>query len=127
MRREWRLRSGADYRRVRATGRRRANALFVMLAAPSPHGATAPTRLGIVTGRRVGGAVVRNRVKRRLREIGRLLHPRIAPGWDLVVIARPPIATEPFAAIEQAMRAALAELRLLDRPDVPACAPSSSA
>jgi len=127
MRREWRLRSGRDYRRVRATGRRRANALFVMLAAPHPSGPAAPTRLGIVTGKRVGNAVVRNRVKRRLREIGRCLHPRLAPGWDLVVIARPAIATEPFAAIDQAVRAVLADLRLLERPEVPSCAPSSSA
>lgn len=97
-----------------------------MLAAPSPHGASAPTRLGIVTGRRVGNAVLRNRVKRRLREIGRRLHPRIASGWDLVVIVRPAIAVEPFAAIEEAMRAALADLRLLERPEVPSCAPSSS-
>lgn len=127
MRREWRLRSGRDYQRVRATGRRRANALFVMLAASHPSGPDAPTRLGIVTGRRIGNAVVRNRVKRQLREIGRRLHPRIAGGWDLVVIVRPAIVSEPFAAIEQAMRSALAELRLLERPEVPTCAPSSSA
>ena len=126
MRREWRLRSGRDYQRVRSTGRRRANALFVMLAAPHPQGPTGTTRLGIVTGRRIGNAVVRNRVKRRLREIGRQLHPRIAPGWDLVVIVRPAIAAEPFAAIDRAMRAALTDLRLLEKPETPSCAPSSS-
>lgn len=98
-----------------------------MLAATHPDGPGAPTRLGIVTGRRIGNAVVRNRIKRRLREIGRCLHPRIAGGWDLVVIVRPAIVSEPFAAIDQAVRSALADLRLLERPEVPSCAPSSSA
>lgn len=97
-----------------------------MLASPHPPGTTAPTRLGIVTGRRIGNAVVRNRVKRQLREIGRRLHPRIAAGWDLVVIVRPAIVGEPYAAIDRAMRAALADLRLLEGPDIPSCAPSSS-
>jgi len=127
MRRDWRLRSGRDVRRVRDTGRRRADALFVMLAAPQPDGAAGPTRLAVIAGRRVGNAVVRNRAKRRLREAVRLLHDRLAPGWDLVIIARPALVGQPYAAIERALRTALADLQLLERPEPdPACAPSSS-
>ena len=49
-----------------------------------------PSRLGIVASRKVGGAVVRNRTKRRLREIGRALWPRVrADGRQLVLIALP--------------------------------------
>jgi ribonuclease P protein component len=46
-------------------------------------------RFGIATGKRVGGAVVRNRVRRRIREILRAEAPRLLPGWDVLVVARP--------------------------------------
>jgi ribonuclease P protein component len=46
-------------------------------------------RLGLTVSRRVGGAVVRNRVKRRVREWFRENHGAIGPGCDVVVIARP--------------------------------------
>ena len=47
-----------------------------------------PSRLGIVASKKVGGAVVRNRTKRRLREVGRALWPRVHPdGRQLVIIA----------------------------------------
>lgn len=41
------------------------------------------------TGRRLGGAVVRNRVRRRLREIIRTVAPQIREGWDIMLVARP--------------------------------------
>ena len=47
-----------------------------------------PSRCGIVTGRRIGNAVRRNRVRRRLREIIRREGDRIASGIQLVIIAR---------------------------------------
>ena len=46
------------------------------------------TRYGFVVSRRVGPAVIRNRVKRRLREATRALLPRLEPGWDLAFNAR---------------------------------------
>lgn len=49
---------------------------------------TATNRVGITVGKKLGGAVVRNRVRRRLREIYRLNEARFAPGWDIVVVAR---------------------------------------
>jgi ribonuclease P protein component len=48
------------------------------------------TRYGISTSRRLGGAVVRNRVRRRLRAALRALDAGIAPGWDVLIVARPP-------------------------------------
>ena len=61
------------------------------------HVAGEPSRLGIVASRKVGGAVVRNRVKRRLREVGRALWPRVRPdGRQLVFIALPAAAGAPF-------------------------------
>jgi ribonuclease P protein component len=48
------------------------------------------TRFGLSTGRKLGGAVVRNRVRRRLREALRVMAPSFQPGWDVLIIARPP-------------------------------------
>lgn len=46
-------------------------------------------RWGLATGKRLGGAVVRNRIRRRLREGMRAVLPRIDGGWDIMLIARP--------------------------------------
>jgi ribonuclease P protein component len=48
----------------------------------------ATTRFGFVTSRRVGNAVVRNRLRRRLRETLRLLQPQIVPGLWIVLVVR---------------------------------------
>ena len=48
----------------------------------------ATNRVGITVGKKLGHAVVRNRVRRRLREVYRLHECRFAPGWDIVVVAR---------------------------------------
>lgn len=45
-------------------------------------------RVGITVSKKLGGAVVRNRVRRRLREVYRLHEDAFAPGWDIVVVAR---------------------------------------
>lgn len=57
------------------------------------------TRIGLITSRRVGGAVVRNRVRRRLREIVRMLRPQIRRGLHLVIVARAAAATAEFALL----------------------------
>jgi ribonuclease P protein component len=46
-------------------------------------------RFGFATGRAVGGAVIRNRTRRRLREALRVMAPSFQPGWDVLIIARP--------------------------------------
>lgn len=45
-------------------------------------------RVGITVGKKLGHAVVRNRIRRRLREVYRLNEAAFAPGWDIVVVAR---------------------------------------
>lgn len=54
------------------------------------------SRLGITTPARLGKAVLRNRVKRRLREFFRLNQAAIPGGWDIVVNPREAVATAPF-------------------------------
>ena len=58
-------------------------------------------RVGVVTGRRVGTAVVRNRVRRRLREVYRVNQSRIATGWWLVLIARASASSASLQQLEQ--------------------------
>ena len=92
LRRADRLRSARDYTRVARDGERRASAHFVLLLAPQhgpgSEGRTAP-RLGLTVSRRVGPAVVRSRVKRRIRETFRARRALLPGCADVVVIARP--------------------------------------
>ena len=64
----------------------------------------APTRrVGLSTPRSLGGAVQRNRVRRRLRELIRERHGAIGTGWDLLLIARPESATASHAELRVAL------------------------
>lgn len=69
---------------------------FAVLSVLEHPGDETPARLGIITSRRVGGAVVRNRVRRRWREIFRAARPQLRPGLWLVLIARAPAAAAKF-------------------------------
>jgi len=86
------------------------SALVVMKALPN--GLTF-SRYGFSVGRRVGGAVVRNRVKRRLREILRLLP--LEAGWDIIFIARPKAASASFASLKKLVQGLLSRAGLLTR------------
>jgi ribonuclease P protein component len=70
------------------------------------------SRFGFSVSRRVGKAVVRNRIKRRLREVMRLRRQGIAAGWDIVVIARPPSARADYHEIERAVERLLRQAGL---------------
>ena len=56
-------------------------------------------RVGITVSKKLGHAVVRNRVRRRLREIYRLNEQRFQPGWDIVVVARVRAVKAPFSRL----------------------------
>ena len=72
------------FRRLYATSGQ-ANGYLVLYARPNRLGIN---RVGITTGKKLGHAVVRNRVRRRLREVYRLNEDKFTPGWDIVVVAR---------------------------------------
>jgi ribonuclease P protein component len=62
------------------------------------------TRFGMSTGRKLGGAVVRNKVRRRLREALRVMAPSFQPGWDVLIIARPPVTGADFQTVAGALQ-----------------------
>ena len=62
------------------------------------------TRFGMSTGRKLGGAVVRNRVRRRLREALRVMAPSFQPGWDVLIIARPPVTGADYQTVAGALQ-----------------------
>jgi len=68
-------------------------------------------RFGISTGRRLGGAVQRNRVRRRFRSILRTTPAGPGQGYDILIVARPASATASFDELRAALRGLLALLR----------------
>ena len=84
-----RLRSSDDFQRVRRGRRTSGSNLVVHYVRQTTSG---PTRVGFSVSKRVGGAVIRNLVKRRLREAVRHHLATLSGGWDLVVTARPSAA-----------------------------------
>jgi ribonuclease P protein component len=96
-----RLRKTSDFERVRQEGARM-RGRYCSLSAARALSLTneAPTRVGYITSRRVGGAVQRNRAKRLMRESVRLLATTISSSWDIVIIAHPSM-TEHCASFRQ--------------------------
>lgn len=88
--RENRLRKPYEFRRVRAEGRRIASPAFLLVKADRVDGKL--PRLGLVVSRRVGNAVVRNALKRGIREWFRSEGQELLGAADLVVVARTPAA-----------------------------------
>jgi ribonuclease P protein component len=94
------LRSTVDFQRIQGQSRSRAHPALLMRYRPNE---LDRTRYGISTGRRVGGAVVRNRVRRRIRAILRRHEGEVQPGWDILLVARPASAEASQAELEQAL------------------------
>src|SRR4029079_1301768 len=93
-----RLKLSRDFTRVRTEGRTVRGALLTIGVLRVTH--ETHFRVGLITSKRVGGAVVRNRVRRRLREIVRRNQHAVGSGIWLVIIARPAAASATFAALE---------------------------
>jgi ribonuclease P protein component len=100
MEKRHRLRDNADFQRLRREGQTLARPLIVLSFLPNGLGYT---RFGFAVGKRVGKAVVRNRIKRRMREAvrRRLQEGQIANGWDIVLIARRPIVEASFQQVDE--------------------------
>ena len=94
-----RIKQGRDFARLRQAGQR--TVLGCLIANWLRLPGAAQSRLGVVVGRKVGGSVVRSRVKRLLRESFRLHQHDFSGPLDLVLVARPSIAGRDFAGVEK--------------------------
>lgn len=100
MDRDFRLTSPTDFKRVRRTGRSYAHPLVVLVVSPNP---LDKPRFGVTTSRSLRKASERNRAKRRLRHALRPHVQNTKAGWDLVLIARPPVLDAPWDELTAAV------------------------
>ncbi|MGL4831671.1 MAG: ribonuclease P protein component [Propionibacteriaceae bacterium] len=89
-----RLRTSDDFRTCVRRGRRAGRQTVVVHACMPTAGSTTPTQVGFVVSKAVGNAVIRNRVKRRLRHLVRELLPSTPQGMTVVIRALPAAATQ---------------------------------
>jgi ribonuclease P protein component len=113
--RRTRIKRGRDFARLRQGGARLAVGCLIANWQRLPAGSA--SRLGVITGGRIGGAVVRSRARRLLRESFRIhQHDLVAP-VDLVLVARQSIAGKGFAEVERDFLTTLRRGRLLKPAD----------
>jgi ribonuclease P protein component len=101
------LSTDRQFQLVYDSGRSWAGKEIVVRALPN---GLALARYGFAVGRRVGKAVVRNRIKRRLREI--LRKAPLLPGWDIIFIARNPAAQADYKRLEKSVATLLVKAGL---------------
>jgi len=111
---ERRLKRAEDFRAVYRAGRRYGNRLVALYVLARGDG---PSRVGYTTGRGIGKATVRNRLRRRLREIGRRWERELGTGRDFVMVARTEAVEADFARLKAGVLAVLDEAARWEREE----------
>jgi ribonuclease P protein component len=106
-----RLKQGRDFARVRRVGERLVVGCLIANWQRLP--AASASRLGVITAGKIGGAVVRSRARRLMRESFRLHQRELSESVDLVLVARQSIVGKEFAEVERDYLTALRRARLL--------------
>ena len=105
-----RIKQGRDFARARTQGRRLTQGCLVLNWVAMPDGNA--SRVGVITGRRIGEAVVRTRARRLLREAFRLYQLHLSQPVDVGLVARQSIVGKPFGDVAGDYVAALKKARL---------------
>lgn len=106
-----RLKKNTDFQLVFKKGKSTANRQFVVYVLKFP--GRMECRLGLSVSKKVGNAVTRNRIKRKVKEVLRSLDDRLEQGSDYVIIARNPAANMTFAEIESSLQHVLKRAKVL--------------
>ncbi len=109
--RKLRLRNRADFSRVYRGGRSFANSQFAVYWFRQKD--ADPIRLGVSASKKIGNAVVRNRMRRTVKEIIRHMTDRIVPNIDIIIIVRKPAITMKYSDLEKSMNHVLKKAGLL--------------
>lgn len=109
--RERRIKQGRDFGRAKTLGRRLTQGCLIMNWVDLP--AADCSRLGVITSRKIGHAVIRSRARRLLREAFRLNQRCLSKTVDIVLVARNSIVGKGFSEVESDYLAALKKARLI--------------
>lgn len=104
------LKENAVFRRLYHRGTSAGSRYLVVYCRPNGSKAS---RLGFTVSTKLGHAVIRNRVRRRLREVYRLVEPDLKPGYDIVVVARSAAVEADFSLLERNLRQLCSKVELL--------------
>ena len=99
MKRATTVKENYEFRRIYAKGKSGVSPYLVVYCRPNRR---KNNRLGVTVSAKLGHAVVRNRVRRRLREIFRLSQPKMRKGYDIILVARRRAVTATYQELEKA-------------------------
>lgn len=101
-----------EFRRIYAKGRSGVSPYLVVYVRPNRRGYN---RLGVTVSTKLGHAVVRNRVRRRLREIFRLNQDKLTQGYDMIVVARTRAVHAEYRELDRAFLRTCGKLGLMEK------------
>ena len=104
------IKENRTFRRIYNKGRSAVTPYLVLYCRKSGRG---HNRLGVTVSTKLGGAVVRNRARRRLREVYRLAQPDMQQGYDIILVARARAVNGPYLKLTAAFYKACGQLSLL--------------
>ena len=110
MKAEITVKENYEFRRIYRKGKSVVSPYMVLYCQKNRQGRT---RLGVTVSTKLGKAVVRNRVRRRFRELRRLNKADMLPGWDIILVARVRAIEAPYQKLDKAYRKLLQEAGLL--------------
>ena len=112
MKRATTVKENYEFRRIYAKGRSGVSPCLVVYCRPNKH---PNNRLGVTVSAKLGHAVVRNRVRRRLREIFRLNQGKMRKGYDIIIVARSRSVTATYREMDKAFLRICEKLELLEK------------